>query len=38
MIFKLRELGLTTVPEFFEVKYSRRLRLVAGVLVAISNT
>ncbi len=35
MIFKLRELGLTTVPEFFEVKYSRRLRLVAGVLVAI---
>jgi SSS family solute:Na+ symporter len=35
MIFKLRELGLTTVPEFFEVKYSRRLRLVAGVLVAV---
>jgi SSS family solute:Na+ symporter len=35
MVFKLRELGLTTVPEFFEVKYSRRLRLVAGVLVAV---
>ena len=35
MIFKLRELGLTTVPEFFEVKYSRRLRIVAGVLVAV---
>ena len=35
MIFKLRDLGLTTVPEFFEVKYSRRLRLVAGVLVAV---
>jgi len=34
MIFKLRDLGLTTVPEFFEVKYSRRLRLVAGFLVA----
>jgi len=35
MIFKLRDLGLTTVPEFFEVKYSRRLRLVAGILVAV---
>lgn len=35
MIFKLRDLGLTTVPEFFEVKYSRRLRIVAGVLVAV---
>lgn len=35
MIFKLRDLGLTTVPEFFEIKYSRRLRLVAGVLVAV---
>ena len=35
MIFKLRDLGLTTVPEFFEVKYNRRLRLVAGVLVAV---
>jgi SSS family solute:Na+ symporter len=35
MIFRLRDLGLTTVPEFFEVKYSRRLRIVAGVLVAV---
>jgi SSS family solute:Na+ symporter len=35
MIFKLRDLGLTTVPEFFEVKYSRRLRLIAGILVAV---
>ena len=35
MIFKLRDLGLTTVPEFFEIKYSRRLRLVAGVLVGV---
>jgi SSS family solute:Na+ symporter len=35
MIFRLRDLGLTTVPEFFEVRYSRRLRLVAGVLVAL---
>lgn len=35
MIHKLRDMGLTTVPEFFEVKYSRRLRVVAGVLVAV---
>jgi solute:Na+ symporter, SSS family len=35
MIFRLRDLGLTTVPEFFEVKYSRPLRIVAGVLVAV---
>lgn len=35
MIHRLRELRLMTVPEFFEVKYSRRLRVVTGVLVAV---
>src|SRR3954454_14333447 len=30
VISRLRELRLMTVPEFFEVKYSRGLRLVTG--------
>jgi solute:Na+ symporter, SSS family len=34
LIRKLRALKLMTVPEFFEVKYSRKLRVVTGVLVA----
>ncbi len=34
LVRKLRELGLMTVPEFFEVKYSRNLRVLTGVLVA----
>src|SRR5207302_181135 len=35
VISRLRQLKLMTVPEFFEVKYSRGLRLVTGVLVAL---
>ncbi len=35
MIHKLRNMGLMTVPEFFEVKYSRRLRVLTGILVAV---
>lgn len=35
IIRRLRELRLMTVPEFFEVKYSRGLRLLAGTLVAL---
>jgi len=35
MVHKLRELRLMTVPEFFELKYSRRLRVLTGVLVSI---
>jgi len=35
VISRLRDLRLMTVPEFFEVKYSRGLRLVTGVLVAL---
>ena len=34
IVKKLRELKLMTVPEFMEVKYSRRLRILTGVLVA----
>ncbi len=34
LVSKLRELGLMTVPEFFERKYSRNLRVLTGVLVA----
>ncbi len=34
IVRRLRALGLMTVPEFFEVKYSRGLRILAGVLVA----
>jgi len=35
IIKRLRELRLMTVPEFFEVRYGRRLRILTGVLVAI---
>jgi SSS family solute:Na+ symporter len=35
IVRKLRALRLMTVPEFFEVKYSRRLRVLTGVLVAV---
>ena len=35
IIRKLRALGLTTVPEYFELRYSRRLRVITGVLVAV---
>src|SRR5690349_19507536 len=34
IIKRLRELRLMTVPEFFEVRYSRRLRLFTAFLVA----
>ena len=34
IVKRLRALGLMTVPEFFEVHYSRRLRILTGVLVA----
>lgn len=35
VIGRFRELKLMTVPEYFEVKYSRGLRIVTGVLVAL---
>jgi solute:Na+ symporter, SSS family len=35
IISRFRELRLMTVPEYFEVRYSRGLRLVTGVLVAL---
>src|SRR3982751_5622745 len=35
VIKRFRELKLMTVPEYFEVKYSRGLRIVTGVLVAL---
>lgn len=35
IISRFRQLKLMTVPEFFEVRYSRGLRLVTGVLVAL---
>jgi len=34
IICKLRALGLMTIPEFFEVKYSKNLRVLTGILVA----
>ena len=34
IISKLRGLGLMTIPEFFEVKYSKNLRVLTGILVA----
>src|SRR5271169_3782203 len=35
VIRRLRELRLMTVPEYFEVKYSRGLRILTGFLVAL---
>src|SRR5713226_4217954 len=35
VISRLRQLKLMTVPEFFEIRYSRGLRLVTGLLVAL---
>jgi len=35
IVRRLREMGLMTVPEFFEVRYSRNLRVLTGGLVAI---
>ncbi len=35
VISRFRELKLMTVPEYFEVKYSRGLRVLTGVLVAL---
>lgn len=35
IIRRLRALRLMTIPEFFQVKYSKNLRVVTGVLVAI---
>src|SRR6266850_5022903 len=35
IISRFRELKLMTVPEYFERKYSRGLRIVTGVLVAV---
>lgn len=35
IIRRLRALGLTTVSEYFEIRYSRRMRVMTGVLVAI---
>ena len=35
VISRFRQLKLMTVPEFFEIRYSRGLRLLAGALVAL---
>ena len=35
IIKRQRELRLMTVPEYFEIRYSRKLRVLTGVLVAI---
>src|SRR5208337_645732 len=35
IIRKLRALNLMTIPEFFQVKYSKNLRVLTGILVAI---
>jgi SSS family solute:Na+ symporter len=35
LVKKMRAMGIMTVPEFFEARYSRNLRILTGVLVAI---
>ena len=38
IVSRLRYLQVMTVPEFYEVKYSRRVRLVGGILLALAGT
>src|SRR5579872_1899922 len=35
IVRKLRAMRLMTIPEFFEVRYSRRLRVLTGIFVAV---
>ena len=35
VIKKFRELELVTIPQYFEQKYSRRLRVLVGILMAV---
>lgn len=36
VVKNLRLLNLTTIPEYFEVRYSRRVRIVAGTICAMA--
>jgi SSS family solute:Na+ symporter len=36
IVKKLRDLQLMTVPEYFEVRYSRRLRVFSGILISVA--
>ena len=38
VIRKLRELKLMTIPEYFEFRYGRGVRVLAGVLMAVGGT
>jgi SSS family solute:Na+ symporter len=35
LVKRMRAMGIMTVPEFFQARYSRNLRILTGVLVAI---
>lgn len=36
VISRLREMKLTTIPEFFEVRFNRRVRVLAGVICVLA--
>ena len=38
LVHRLRQLRVMTVPEFYEIKYSRGVRLAGGVLLALAGT
>ena len=38
IISRLRHLRVMTVPEFYEIKYSRGVRLLGGCILAIAGT
>ena len=38
LVRRLRELQVMTVPEFYEIRYSRGVRLTGGVLLALAGT
>lgn len=36
VVKKLRQLNLTTIPEYFEIRYNRKVRVTAGLICAIA--
>ena len=38
VVKKLRQLNLTTIPEYFEIRYNRQVRVTAGIICAVAGT
>jgi SSS family solute:Na+ symporter len=35
IVYKLRELGVMTIPEFYEMRFGRNVRIIGGILLAL---